>query len=336
MAFQSRQVKYDDLPIRQKMILDAATRAMQRDAYPPYSQFHVGAAVLTQEGRVISGTNYENASYGLTICAERSAIFTANNQGKRMLQAIAINAKGETFDCDTATGPCGACRQVIYEAAQVSGRNLDVILSTTGHGNVVVTTIADLLPLAFGPADLGIDLAKHRTHAPRNTAPWTSAKCGTECTPKDLAPSQLRLLDEAVRAMNTLPYNPYSRHHVGAAVLAQDGQVITNANFENASYGLTECAERTAIFHANAHGKRTFDAIAVIGRNETPSDCRVVGPCGACRQVIHEASQLSGRDLEVILANPALSKVVVTPISELLPLAFGPADLGIDLVKYRT
>jgi cytidine deaminase len=161
MAFEP--VKYEDLPIGYKMTLDAATKAMHERPYQPYSRFSVGAAVLAKDGTIIAGTNFENASYGLTICAERSTIFTANNLGKRVLEAIAINAKGEGFDCTDITGPCGACRQVIYEASHLSGKDLDVIMATTKLDKIVIARISELLPLAFGPRDLGVDLAKYRT-----------------------------------------------------------------------------------------------------------------------------------------------------------------------------
>lgn len=79
-----------------------------------------------------------------------------------LAQRDAINARGETFDTKEVTGPCGSCRQVLYEISQVSGCDLKVILSTTKKDKIVITTIRELLPLAFGPVDFGIDIRKYQ------------------------------------------------------------------------------------------------------------------------------------------------------------------------------
>jgi cytidine deaminase len=110
-------------------------------------------------------------------------------------------------------------------------------------------------------------------------------------------------------------YAPYSRFPVGAAVLA-GGEVYTGCNVENASYGLTICAERSAVFAAVAAGRRRIDAVAVVGDAPVP-----VAPCGACRQVLHEF----GPEMLVIMAGRG--ETVTRPLRELLPLAFGPEDL---------
>jgi cytidine deaminase len=116
-------------------------------------------------------------------------------------------------------------------------------------------------------------------------------------------------------------YVPYSKFKVGAAILLKDGQVITVANIENSSYGLSMCAERTALYHAYLNGYRKNDivALAVIGPTEGP-----ISPCGACRQVMHE---LMNANTPIYLSN--LKKVIkeTTP-KELLPFAFSSKDLG--------
>ena len=120
-------------------LLAAARAAMQR-AYAPYSKFLVGAAVLTEGGSLYTGCNVENASYGLTNCAERTAIFSAvASEGPGMkLRAIAVtNAAG------VACSPCGACRQVIFEF----GPQAAVVFQ--GEKGVVTTTAAELLPSGF-------------------------------------------------------------------------------------------------------------------------------------------------------------------------------------------
>ena len=121
--------------------LIAAARAAREHAYAPYSHFRVGAAVLTTEGRIIPGCNVENASFGLTICAERAAVFTAVTAGARRLVAVAVVA-GES----APTAPCGACRQVLAEF----GPDMAVALASADPARPpVYTTLTDLLPMAF-------------------------------------------------------------------------------------------------------------------------------------------------------------------------------------------
>ncbi|HUH82934.1 MAG TPA: cytidine deaminase [Nitrososphaerales archaeon] len=123
--------------------MKAAKRA-RANAYSPYSKVKIGAAVLTSDGSIYSGTNIENASYGLACCAERTAIFKAVSDGKRNLVAIAIVGKSEDF-----TSPCGACRQVMVEfnpKMRVLRRGLDGF-SEDG-------TASTLLPEHFNPPGL--------------------------------------------------------------------------------------------------------------------------------------------------------------------------------------
>ena len=126
--------------------LVTAARAVRENAYAPASKFLVGAAVLTEDGQVFVGCNVENASYGLTICAERAAICAAVAAGVRSVQAVAV-ATG----LDTAARPCGACRQVLAEF----GLHMQVLLVGRGPG-VVTTTLGKLLPepFTFGGGDV--------------------------------------------------------------------------------------------------------------------------------------------------------------------------------------
>ena len=126
-------------PKEKAMLLGTATQALQR-AYAPYSNFHVGAAILTEDGHLFTGCNVENASYGLTICAERAAIFNAVQQteGKLKLRAVAV-VNGNEVPCS----PCGACRQVIAEF----GENTVVVFK--GQREYLEMSIADLLPESF-------------------------------------------------------------------------------------------------------------------------------------------------------------------------------------------
>lgn len=86
----------------------------------------------------------------------------ANSEGERKYASIAVIGRGKDFDTKDVTGPCGSCRQMLYEASQVSGTDLEIILSTTKKDKIVITTIKELLPLAFGPLDLGIDITEYR------------------------------------------------------------------------------------------------------------------------------------------------------------------------------
>jgi cytidine deaminase len=126
------------------------------------------------------------------------------------------------------------------------------------------------------------------------------------------------LLKNAYEAMNNA-YAPYSNFHVGACVKTKDGKYHKGANVENASYGLTNCAERSALFHVFSLGYRQDDieAIAIVGQGNT-----LITPCGACRQVLVE---LLKRDTPIVLGTG--EKVLVTNIEELMPMAFTSDDL---------
>lgn len=150
---------------------------------------------------------------------------------------------------------------------------------------------------------------------------------------KKITPIQRKLID-AAKAVLPTAYNPYSNFAVGAALLSDDGQIITAANVENASYGMTICAERSALVRANAMGLRKINKIAIIGGNDQSNE--ISGPCGACRQMIFEAAQISETDIEVIMSDGKKENVVIATINELLPLAFGPKNLGTDLKKFRS
>ncbi|AVQ30814.1 MULTISPECIES: cytidine deaminase [Fusobacterium] len=126
-------------------ILDKAFSAMN-NAYAPYSNYYVGACVKTKDGKYFIGANVENASYGLTNCAERNAIFQTYSQGYRKedIEAIAIVSRGKTL----AT-PCGACRQVLVE---LLNGNTPILLSNGEEE--MITNIEELLPMSFTSDDL--------------------------------------------------------------------------------------------------------------------------------------------------------------------------------------
>ncbi|KNH20228.1 cytidine deaminase [Priestia megaterium] len=126
-----------------------------------------------------------------------------------------------------------------------------------------------------------------------------------------------QLIDEAIAASKQA-HVPYSQFHVGAALLTTDGKIYRGCNIENASYGLTNCAERTAIFKAVSEGDKQFSAIAVVGDTDGP-----ISPCGACRQVLAE---FCDDHTQIILAN-LKGDFVITNINEILPGYFSSKDL---------
>lgn len=139
----------------------------------------------------------------------------------------------------------------------------------------------------------------------------------------------------AARSAALYAHAPYSRFGVGAAVLLDDGSIVTGANFENASYGLSLCAETVALASTSAAGKlRDVIAIGVIGGAMdgagVPRGLSPVSPCGRCRQVINEAAQMGRRDIIVWCGAAEGDAITRYLLSELLPDAFGPADLGIE------
>ena len=139
--------------------LIAAARAASVHAYAPYSNFRVGAALLLADGTVVTGANVENASYGLSLCAETVAVGKSLSEVWRgALEAVAVfggpvGADGAVTGCDPPITPCGRCRQVLNEIAQLGGT--DPVVLCIGPDEVVETTLAALLPMAFGPASLG-------------------------------------------------------------------------------------------------------------------------------------------------------------------------------------
>jgi cytidine deaminase len=142
-------------------VLIEAAREAARNAHAPYSRFAVGAALLLTDGTIVPGTNFENASYGLSLCAETVALAAANVAG-RLRDVVAVGIVGGAMKAggeiggDEAIYPCGRCRQVLNEAAQLGGRDI-AIYCASGDGRELRThRLSELLPHAFGPGDLGI------------------------------------------------------------------------------------------------------------------------------------------------------------------------------------
>lgn len=147
-------------PANRAMLLDEARKAAG-NAYAPYSAFHVGAALLFADGTVVTGANVENASYGLSLCAETVAVAKALSTGTRGgLQAVAVfggarGESGEVVASGQAVTPCGRCRQIVSELAQLG--QTDPLVLCAGGEEVVEIRLSTLLPHAFGPANLGVN-----------------------------------------------------------------------------------------------------------------------------------------------------------------------------------
>lgn len=151
---------FNDLGPDDQSLVDQAIRATSR-AYCPYSHFAVGAALRCVNGTIIFGVNVENVAFGV-ICAERSAICSARSQGLSDFEAIAVTAIGASGPTRTPVSPCGACRQALYEASQVAGRDIKVICASGDKDQILLTSIHELLPNAFGAQEFGVDIGRYQ------------------------------------------------------------------------------------------------------------------------------------------------------------------------------
>lgn len=133
-----------------------------------------------------------------------------------------------------------------------------------------------------------------------------------------------RLIDSALEARKNA-YAPYSGYYVGAALLCSGGDIVTGCNVENASYGATNCAERTAVFKAVSEGKQRFTAIAIAGGKDREQASDYAYPCGVCRQVLREFCV--PEDMIVIVCRNR-DDYKEMRLAELLPCSFGPENLG--------
>lgn len=141
----SKFIKEGELVVNKnyKKLIKEAENARKR-AYTPYSKFKVGAAILTSDGKIFTGCNIENASFGLTVCAERVAILKAISEGSSKFEAIVI-----VGDTNRPCSPCGACRQVIYEFSE----DIKIIMYNL-KGDIQIKKMRELLPEAFSKNDL--------------------------------------------------------------------------------------------------------------------------------------------------------------------------------------
>ena len=141
--------------------LAAATLAVRENGYAPYSNFLVGSALLHRDGSITAGCNWENCIYQGS-CAERCAIISANAKGKRLSSAVAVYGASTLLHVQPIAHalcpPCGLCRQMLNEVAQLSQCDLDVLLIAGDKTSGKLVKLSSLLPSSFGPTDIGVDL----------------------------------------------------------------------------------------------------------------------------------------------------------------------------------
>lgn len=138
----------EELSTSQKQLLDEAHKVCE-DAYAPYSQFKVGASLMLENKKVVSGSNQENVAYPSGLCAERVAIFNAGaNYPNKKIERIAIVSHAD-FKLDKAVMPCGACRQALIEYEQRQGSPIEILLQGNRENTFISKSVANLLPYAF-------------------------------------------------------------------------------------------------------------------------------------------------------------------------------------------
>lgn len=148
-----KNTSYNKLISTDKKLLKEAERIMKK-SYSPYSNFSVGAALLGDKNKIVSGANIENCAYGSTICAEASALVKARSEGIKKIERIAIIAKNNNKNIKLPVSPCGNCRQIILEFAKISKCDIEIIMSNTKMDKIIIAKISELLPLSF--SDLNI------------------------------------------------------------------------------------------------------------------------------------------------------------------------------------
>jgi cytidine deaminase len=150
-------IPFSKLVQHDKDLLSAAFKASAR-AYAPYSRFAVGCAVRARSGRVYAGANFENASYGLSTCAEVSALAAVHTAQDFPIETLAV--VGHSFAADSEQSvvvtPCGRCRQLIFEAAQLSAQDIRILAADGSLDRVAIIHVSDLLPMAFDPKNIDL------------------------------------------------------------------------------------------------------------------------------------------------------------------------------------
>ena len=209
------------------MLLERCLGFRAKMDFPAISNFRVIAALLGKNGQVYMGTNFEGAGMDDILCAERTAVVNANMSGVRQFTHIAVIGDQKFGVGTEPVTPCGACRQVLNEVAELSGAPITVI-SSNGDGTAThLTDTATLLPYSFGPKALSVDLGMHCVGHDSMSMVTASKDCSME-----------RMSALALEALRSA-YAPYYPPSPATALLTKSGDIFLGAEFQNASYGLT-------------------------------------------------------------------------------------------------
>ncbi|MCX7928534.1 MAG: cytidine deaminase [Patescibacteria group bacterium] len=144
-----KKVAFTKLKPEDRKLVNEAEKVLI-NGYDPYSQFYVGCVILTKKGNIYKGVNINTCAYG-GICAERSAICQMVTNGEYHIKKLAIIAKSEYFKVKIHSGPCGICRQLIWEFAELIKDDIEILISDSDKEKVLITSIKELHPLGFGP-----------------------------------------------------------------------------------------------------------------------------------------------------------------------------------------
>lgn len=273
--------------------LDLLTHAAWRAAdnsYAPISNFPVGAAILTASGEIVRGCNVENEAESVIMCAERTALLSARGQGLLDKKAVAVAVAcvaGDPEQIREAT-PCGGCRQAMIELCEPEA--LVVIAGKFDEGSraFIATkrkyTVAQLAPDGFviGDHDASSLLARPNFPALQYADPRPPVRL-PDAWGRLIPSLNKSAIDAASRS-----YLRFTKTARGAAVFTSDGTVVMGSFVENSSTGLSVCAERSALFAAQAQDLLEKAPIAISVASITETGVEPKHPCGSCREVIRE------------------------------------------------
>jgi len=144
-----KKVDFKKLTTEEKNLINEAKKVLS-NAYDPYSQFYVACALLTKKGNIYRGVNINTCAYG-GMCAERAAICQMATNGEYYISKIAIIAKSDHFKVKIHSGPCGICRQILWEFAELNKNDIEILISDSDKKKVLITSIKEIHPLGFGP-----------------------------------------------------------------------------------------------------------------------------------------------------------------------------------------